>query len=157
MSMWGWILLACVAAYALKLAGYLLPASLLDRPFVPSLAGALTVGLLASLVVSNTVAAGQEPAPADAQDSGNLQPEATEFNTETSGAAQVSNQTSPQNSVIMSLKKDYRLMQRQNATVAMYLCLDIKGFMSPAILKIYLKWKNWKWTPTPAAAWCASG
>lgn len=41
----------------------------------------------------NTVAAGQEPAPADTQDSGNLQPEATEFNTETSGAAQVSNQT----------------------------------------------------------------
>ncbi|MEZ5089064.1 MAG: AzlD domain-containing protein [Micropruina sp.] len=60
MSMWGWILLACVAAYALKLAGYLLPASLLDRPFVPSLAGALTVGLLASRVVSNTVAAGQQ-------------------------------------------------------------------------------------------------
>ncbi len=32
---------------------------MLDRPFVPSLAAALTVGLLASLVVSNTVAKGQ--------------------------------------------------------------------------------------------------
>lgn len=59
MSMWGWVLFACAAAYALKLSGYLLPRAVLDQPFVPSLAGALTVGLLSSLVVSNTVAKGQ--------------------------------------------------------------------------------------------------
>jgi len=56
---WAWVLIACAAAYLLKLSGYLLPKSWLDRPFVPSLAVALTVGLLASLVVTNTVAKGQ--------------------------------------------------------------------------------------------------
>ena len=59
MDLWGWVLLSAAAAYALKLLGYLLPKSLLDRPWVPSLAGALTVGLLASLVVTNTVSKGQ--------------------------------------------------------------------------------------------------
>lgn len=59
MTMWGWVLAACMAAYALKVSGYLLPKSVLDRPFVPSLAAALTVGLLSSLVVTNTVASGQ--------------------------------------------------------------------------------------------------
>lgn len=58
-ELWLWVLLACAASYALKVSGYLLPKSILDRPFVPSLAAALTVGLLASLVVSNTVAKGQ--------------------------------------------------------------------------------------------------
>lgn len=57
--MWGWVLASCLAAYALKVSGYLLPKSVLDRPFVPSLAAALTVGLLSSLVVTNTVASGQ--------------------------------------------------------------------------------------------------
>lgn len=59
MDLWIWVLLACAAAYALKVSGYLLPRSVLDRPFVPSLAAALTVGLLSSLVISNTVARGQ--------------------------------------------------------------------------------------------------
>ena len=59
MELWAWVLLAAAAAYVLKLLGYLLPKSLLDRPWVPSLAGALTVGLLASLVVTNTVSRGQ--------------------------------------------------------------------------------------------------
>lgn len=59
MDLWLWVLVACAASYALKVSGYLLPKSVLDRPFVPSLAAALTVGLLASLVVSNTVAKGQ--------------------------------------------------------------------------------------------------
>lgn len=59
MELWIWVLLSCAAAYALKVSGYLLPKSVLDRPFVPSLAAALTVGLLASLVISNTVAKGQ--------------------------------------------------------------------------------------------------
>ena len=55
MSLWGWVLLAAATAFALKLVGYLLPQSLLDRPVVHDLAGALTVGLLASLTVLNTV------------------------------------------------------------------------------------------------------
>ena len=59
MDMWLWVLLAAAACYVLKLLGYLLPKSLLDRPWVPSLAAALTVGLLSSLVVANTVSKGQ--------------------------------------------------------------------------------------------------
>ncbi|MFT4109123.1 AzlD domain-containing protein [Propionicimonas sp.] len=59
MSLWGWVLLACAAAAAIKLAGYLLPQRLLDRPVIHALAGALTVGLLASLTVMNTVGKGQ--------------------------------------------------------------------------------------------------
>ncbi len=59
MDLWAWVLLAAAAAYVLKLLGYLLPKSLLDRPWVPSLAAALTVGLLSSLVVANTISKGQ--------------------------------------------------------------------------------------------------
>lgn len=59
MNLWAWVLLACAAAYLTKLAGYLLPQRLLDRPAVRDLAGALTVGLLASLTVLNTVGKGQ--------------------------------------------------------------------------------------------------
>ncbi|HBX81658.1 MAG: AzlD domain-containing protein [Propionibacteriaceae bacterium] len=58
-DLWMWVLLACATAFAIKLSGYLLPRSVLDRPFVPRLAGALTVGLLASLTITNTVASGQ--------------------------------------------------------------------------------------------------
>lgn len=56
MSLWFWVALAAATAYALKLFGYLLPQSLLDRPVVHDLVNALTVGLLASLTVLNTVA-----------------------------------------------------------------------------------------------------
>lgn len=59
MSLWGWLLVATGVAYLTKLAGYLLPQALLDRPAFHELAGALTVGLLASLTVMNTVAGGQ--------------------------------------------------------------------------------------------------
>ena len=55
MTLWAWVLLAAATAYALKLFGYLLPQSLLDRPVVHDLAGAVTVGLLASLTIMNTV------------------------------------------------------------------------------------------------------
>ena len=58
-ELWLWVLAACAVAFVIKLAGYLLPDSVLDRPFVPSLAAALTVGLLSSLTVANTVASGQ--------------------------------------------------------------------------------------------------
>lgn len=59
MAMWGWILLASAAAYATKLAGYLVPARWLQSPRMTRVAGTLTIGLLASLTAMNTVAAGQ--------------------------------------------------------------------------------------------------
>jgi len=55
MSLWAWVLAAAITAYALKLSGYLVPQSLLDRPAFHDLAGALTVGLLASLTILNTL------------------------------------------------------------------------------------------------------
>ena len=54
-----WVLFAAATAYLIKLAGYLLPQSFLDRPDVHELAAALTVGLLASLTVMNTLGKGQ--------------------------------------------------------------------------------------------------
>ncbi len=59
MTWWTWVLGACAAAYLIKLAGYLLPQALLDRPVFHELATALTVGLLASLTVLNTIGKGQ--------------------------------------------------------------------------------------------------
>lgn len=59
MSLWFWVLAAVVAAYAIKVSGYLLPRRLLDRPVVVRLATGLTVGLLASLTILNTVGKGQ--------------------------------------------------------------------------------------------------
>lgn len=59
MSLSAWVLLAAATAFLIKLAGYLLPQSFLDRPEVHDLAAALTVGLLASLTVMNTVGKGQ--------------------------------------------------------------------------------------------------
>ena len=59
MNLWFWVLIAAAAAYAIKLSGYLLPRKLLDRPAVVRLATGLTVGLLASLTILNTVGKGQ--------------------------------------------------------------------------------------------------
>ena len=59
MTLWTWLLLAVAAAYLIKLSGYLLPQSWLDSPPVTELAAALTVGLLASLTVMNTLGDGQ--------------------------------------------------------------------------------------------------
>jgi len=61
--LWFWVLVAAAAAYAIKLSGYLLPRKLLDRPVVVRLATGLTVGLLASLTVLNTVGRGQSIVP----------------------------------------------------------------------------------------------
>ncbi len=63
MTLWTWVLAACAAAFVIKLAGYLLPQALLDRPVIHELAGALTVGLLTSLTVMNTVGKGQAIVP----------------------------------------------------------------------------------------------
>lgn len=59
MSQWGWILLACAAAFATKFAGFLVPPRWLDAPRARTAAMALTVGLLASLTAVNTFAHGQ--------------------------------------------------------------------------------------------------
>jgi len=58
MTLWTWILLTCAAAFAIKLLGYLVPQSLLDRPIVHTMAGALTIALLASLTATNTLGNG---------------------------------------------------------------------------------------------------
>ncbi|MGO4958389.1 AzlD domain-containing protein [Luteococcus sp. Sow4_B9] len=59
MSIWAWILLASLIAYTTKLAGYLLPTSLLERTAVLRVMSAMTIGLLSSLVMLNAVGDGQ--------------------------------------------------------------------------------------------------
>jgi uncharacterized membrane protein len=59
MSLWFWLLLACVLAYAWKLVGYFVPARFLEDPRMSRIAGTMTIGLLASLTVVNAVASGQ--------------------------------------------------------------------------------------------------
>ncbi|WP_433875722.1 AzlD domain-containing protein [Sinomonas atrocyanea] len=59
MSLWAWILVACAAAYALKLLGYLLPRRWMENERMLRIAGTVTIGLLASLTAVNAVAAGQ--------------------------------------------------------------------------------------------------
>ncbi|MHA7305718.1 AzlD domain-containing protein [Arthrobacter sp. TMN-49] len=58
MSLWFWLLVSVVLAYATKLVGYLVPAKVLDSPRISHLAGTLTIGLLASLTVVNAAASG---------------------------------------------------------------------------------------------------
>ncbi len=59
MSLWTWLLVACALAYAWKLVGYFVPAKLLKDPRMSRVAGTMTIGLLASLTIVNTVASGQ--------------------------------------------------------------------------------------------------
>ena len=58
MSLWMWVLLACAAAYATKLVGYLVPGSWLGHPLVTRISGTMTVALLAALVAMNTFSHG---------------------------------------------------------------------------------------------------
>lgn len=60
MSMWLWIAVACLIAFGTKFVGYLLPERWLEHPWVLPLSHGVTVGLLASLVASNTFVSGQE-------------------------------------------------------------------------------------------------
>jgi hypothetical protein len=53
-SMWAWILFASAVAYATKLAGFLVPARMLENEHMTRVAGTLTIGLLASLTAMNT-------------------------------------------------------------------------------------------------------
>jgi uncharacterized membrane protein len=57
-GLWGWIVAACAIAYATKLLGYSLPAHWLSNPRMGVIAGSLTVALLSSLTVMNTLASG---------------------------------------------------------------------------------------------------
>lgn len=57
MTLWGWLLLASAAAYATKLAGYLVPAHRLGSPRMTRVAGTLTIGLLAALTAVNAFGA----------------------------------------------------------------------------------------------------
>jgi len=59
MTLWWWILVACVVGFLTKLLGYLVPKKWLTTPRVARVAGTLTIGLLASLTIANTVASGQ--------------------------------------------------------------------------------------------------
>lgn len=59
MTAWLWVLGACAIAYAIKLAGYLAPDSLVDSPAMRRASASVTVGLLASLVTTNAFASGQ--------------------------------------------------------------------------------------------------
>lgn len=59
MNLWIWILAACVISYLTKLAGYLVPARLMENPRMTRVAGTLTIGLLASLTAVNTFSTGQ--------------------------------------------------------------------------------------------------
>jgi hypothetical protein len=59
MTVWHTILLASIAVYALKLVGYLVPPTLIERPTPSRVANLLTVALLAALVVVQTLGAGQ--------------------------------------------------------------------------------------------------
>lgn len=56
MTVWSIILIAAIAALALKLAGYLVPPSFLDRPAPSRVANLLTVALLAALIAVQTLA-----------------------------------------------------------------------------------------------------
>ena len=62
-ELWAWVLAACAIAYATKLSGYLVPESFLDRPWVTTVSAGMTVGLLTSLVVTNTFVSGQGVVP----------------------------------------------------------------------------------------------
>ncbi|WP_166871445.1 AzlD domain-containing protein [Salinibacterium sp. ZJ450] len=58
MTIWQFILLASIVVLALKVSGYLVPAAALEKPTPSRVANLLTVALLAALVVSQTLAAG---------------------------------------------------------------------------------------------------
>lgn len=63
MTLWGWVLLASLGAYALKLGGWLVPLSVTEHPLVARATSAMTVGLLASLVTLNSIERGGALAP----------------------------------------------------------------------------------------------
>jgi hypothetical protein len=59
MTIWQTILLASIAVLVLKLAGYLVPPTLLEKPVPFRIASLLTVALLAALIAVQTLGTGQ--------------------------------------------------------------------------------------------------
>lgn len=59
MTLWSWVLLGSVVAWAIKFCGYLVPVRWMESPRMTRVAGTLTIGLLASLTTMNAVSAGQ--------------------------------------------------------------------------------------------------
>ncbi|MFG2516269.1 AzlD domain-containing protein [Streptomyces sp. NPDC048584] len=59
MNIWIAILVTAVGCYAVKLAGLLVPAGVLERPLVRRLAALLPVALLAALMAQQTFADGR--------------------------------------------------------------------------------------------------
>lgn len=57
MTLWQLVLAASIAVLALKLAGFLVPASVLERPRPARVANLLTIALLAALVAVQTLGA----------------------------------------------------------------------------------------------------
>lgn len=59
MTTWHIILIASAAVLALKVAGYLVPPSLVERPTPARVTNLLTVALLSALIVVQTLGVGQ--------------------------------------------------------------------------------------------------
>ncbi|WP_104081370.1 AzlD domain-containing protein [Cryobacterium sp. Y11] len=59
MTTWQIIIAASIAVLALKLAGYLVPPALLQKPTPARIADLLTVALLAALIAVQTLGSGQ--------------------------------------------------------------------------------------------------
>ncbi len=60
MTLWQIVILASILCLALKLAGYLVPASVLRRPVTARTAELVTVSLLAALIAVQTLGSGQQ-------------------------------------------------------------------------------------------------
>jgi hypothetical protein len=60
MTIWNIVLLASIGVAALKLLGYLVPASVLEKPAPARIANLTTVALLAALIVVQTLGSGSE-------------------------------------------------------------------------------------------------
>jgi hypothetical protein len=58
MTVWQIVILASIAVFALKLLGYLVPPTLLEKPVPARIANLMTVALLAGLIVVQTLASG---------------------------------------------------------------------------------------------------
>ena len=59
MTIWQTIILASITVLALKLLGYLVPSSLVEKPIPARVANLLTVALLSALIVVQTLGGGQ--------------------------------------------------------------------------------------------------
>jgi hypothetical protein len=58
-TIWQAIILASIAVFALKLVGYLIPPSIVEKPTPARIANLLTVALLSALIVVQTLGVGQ--------------------------------------------------------------------------------------------------